>query len=385
MEKDPTYEQASSPRAVGGIRYQFSTRENIQMSMFGMDFLKRLGTELQVGDDQPDALYFEGGYAFLASTKAGEMVLRENYELQRSLGAQVRFFKPAELAAHFPWLNCEGIVAGCVGVEGEGWFDPWILLTSLRRKAIDMGVHYCHGSVTGVARNGLSVSGVRVQRHGSEEDEIDIGCDYLVNAGGAFAADIAAMAGIGSGVTFHNVENPYRDQWTSDPRLAVSLPVQPRRRMVFTFEQMDGPIHDCPLLVDPSGAYVLRGGSKGRFVCGRGPDEDPDTDSFELDHDYFQETIWPALAHRIPVFESLKVQAGWAGLYDMNTFDCNGIIGLHPVIRNLVFANGFSGHGIQQGPAAGRAVSELIADGQSHSIDLTRFGFERVIDQTTHF
>ena len=76
----------------------------------------------------------------------------------------------------------------------------------------------------------------------------------------------------------------------------------------------------------------------------------------------------------------IQLQSAWAGYYDYNTLDQNGIVGAHPVISNFIFANGFSGHGIQQSPAVGRAVSEIVLDGWSHSINLNRFSFQRIID-----
>lgn len=393
LERDPTYSRASTPVSVGGIRYQFSNEENIRLSMFGMDFFDRIETELEVeGFDRPDVQRSRDGYLFLASS-AGEPTLRDNYELQRSLGADVEFLTRGQLADRFPWINCEDLAAATLGVKGggEGWFDPWLLLTAFRRKAAAMGVHFIHASLTGVIRDGVTVSGVKVQQHRVENKTAGedlacatelVGCDYLVNCGGAWAANIAAMAGIGEGVPFSNIKNPYRHQWANEPRLAVSLPVRPRKRMVFPFEQRNGPKDYCPLVVDPSGVYFRREGLNGRFLTGTSPpsSDDPDTDSLEVDDDFFLQNVWPHLAHRAPVFESLKLQTSWAGFYDTNTFDCNGIVGFHPVVRNLVFANGFSGHGIQQGPAVGRAVSELVLDGQSHSIDLARFGFQRFIE-----
>ncbi|CAB3995927.1 FAD-dependent oxidoreductase domain-containing 1, partial [Paramuricea clavata] len=101
---------------------------------------------------------------------------------------------------------------------------------------------------------------------------------------------------------------------------------------------------------------------------------------FEVDYDYFDTNIWPKLAYRIPAFERLKVTSAWAGFYDYNILDQNGIISSHPEIENFYLCNGFSGHGLQQSPAVGRAISELVIDGGFQTIDLSRFSFERFKD-----
>jgi glycine/D-amino acid oxidase-like deaminating enzyme len=158
----------------------------------------------------------------------------------------------------------------------------------------------------------------------------------------------------------------------------VALPVEPRKRSVFvvacreTFPAM-------PLIVDTSGVWVRPEGQM--FICGVSPeaDADPRADGdFEVDYALFDEVVWPALAHRIPAMEQLKLQRAWAGHYDFNTLDQNAIIGAHPDLPNFYFANGFSGHGLQQCPATGRAIAELIVHGRFVSLDLSVFGYARI-------
>jgi sarcosine oxidase len=184
-----------------------------------------------------------------------------------------------------------------------------------------------------------------------------IACKVLVNAAGPQAGRVAAMAGI-------------------------TLPVEPRKRFVFVFGCRDASaaLHDAPLTVDPSGVW-FRPEGRG-FITGWSPDADrepPPTDLEAIDHGLFEEMIWPVLAARVPAFEEVKVTNAWAGFYDYNAFDQNAVIGAHPEVGNLYFANGFSGHGLQQAPAAGRAVAELIQHGAFRTIDLTRLGYERIL------
>jgi glycine/D-amino acid oxidase-like deaminating enzyme len=157
------------------------------------------------------------------------------------------------------------------------------------------------------------------------------------------------------------------------------LPVEPRKRTVFVFDSPDAP-RDMPLVSDPSGVW-WRPEGKG-FMTGYSPPERDDSAAdptdFSPDHDMFEETLWPLLAQRVAAFERLKVMSAWAGHYDYNALDQNAIIGPDPVLRNLLYANGFSGHGLQQAPAVGRALAELILHGEFRTLDLSVFGYERI-------
>ena len=173
-----------------------------------------------------------------------------------------------------------------------------------------------------------------------------------MNAAGPWAGRVAAMAG-------------------------VPLPVEARRRCVFVFDARRQ-FPDCPLVIDPSGVWFRPEGDQ--FICGTHPTDDEDTADLplEVDRRQFEDVLWPALAGRVPAFDAIRVTNAWAGYYELNTFDHNAILGPHPEIGNLFFANGFSGHGIQQSPAVGRAIAELIAHGRYLSLDLSTFGYERI-------
>ncbi|MBM3597965.1 MAG: FAD-binding oxidoreductase [Alphaproteobacteria bacterium] len=344
IERDPTYANCSTARSAGAIRQQFSTPENIRLSMFGFKFLSEIAERLEVDGERADVSFRRNGYLFLA-TESGRTVLETNHATQRAEGASVALLDAAELKARFPWLNVEGLAAGSLGLANEGWFDPYALLQAFRRKARAQGAIYRHDTAVGLERAGDRIVAVKLA---SGER---LACGTLVNAAGPGAGRVAAMAGI-------------------------ELPVGPRKRFVYVVDCRT-PLPGCPLVIDASGVWVRPEGSA--YVCGVSPpeDQDPECDDFELDYQPFEEVVWPTLAHRIPAFEAIKLQRAWAGHYDYNTVDQNGIIGRHPQVTNFVFANGFSGHGIQQSPATGRAVAELIVHGKFISIDLRRFGYER--------
>ncbi len=345
IERDPTYERAATTLSAASIRQQFSTPENIRMSRFGLDFFRRLTDRF--GPDA-DISFREGGYLLLA-TAAGRAVLERNHQIQRAEGADVALFEPEELEKRFDWFSAEGVALGSLGLSGEGWFDAHDLLQLLRGGARKAGVTYIAAEVTGIDRSGGRVDGLRLS------DGRRIACGTLVNAAGPQAGQVAALAGI-------------------------ELPVEPRKRSVFVFDCRD-PVAGLPLLVDISGVWCRPEGEF--FITGMSPPAERDEPSDELDVDYslFEETIWPALAGRVKPFEAIKMVRAWAGHYEYNTLDQNAVIGPHPELGNFIFANGFSGHGLQQAPATGRAVAELITHGRFVTLDLSIFGYGRIAER----
>ncbi|XP_070582050.1 FAD-dependent oxidoreductase domain-containing protein 1-like [Ptychodera flava] len=383
VERDPAYTRASTVLAFGGIRQQFSLPENIQMGMFGSEFLQNVKEYLTVDyADPPDVQFHRQGYLFLASKK-GANTLLENVKVQREYGVDTQVLSAAQLKDKFPWLNTDDIEIGGYGVNNEGWFDPWSLLDAFKRKAMSLGVEYVHGEVTGASvkeeklltdtadsANSSKIKYLEISLPNSPE-VVPLVCGTVINAAGPQAADFARLLKIGLG----------------EGDMAAPLPVEPRKRFIFVFHSPNGPGVECPLVIDPTGVHFRREGLGGVYVTGLSPtkEEEPSTNDLQVDYQWFDDKMWPTLAHRVPTFENLKVRNAWAGFYEHNTLDQNAIIGQHPVITNLYFINGFSGHGIMQGPAAGRAVSELILDGKFTSIDLSRFSFQRVVDNQPLF
>ena len=345
IEKDPSYQDCSTTRSLASIRQQFSTPVNIQLSQFGVEFLRavkdRLGADVEVG-------FREAGYLLLAS-ETGKAILERNVRVQTQQGADVCLLGPAELQARFPWLTTSDLVAGCLGLSGEGWFDAHSLLYALRNTAAARGAEFLTGEVVG-----LHVAQQRLEAVQLADGRI-FSCDELVNAAGPAAGKIARMADI-------------------------ELPVESRKRCVFVFDcrQADA-LQACPLVVDVSGVYFRPEGEY--FVCGVSPpaDQDPPTEDFRVEYHLFDEVVWPALAHRVPVFEAIKQVNAWSGHYAYNTLDQNAIVGRHPVLKNFLFANGFSGHGVQQAPGVGCGIAELIVHGAYQTVDITPLGFERVV------
>jgi FAD-dependent oxidoreductase domain-containing protein 1 len=347
IERDPGYREASTARSAGGIRQQFSTPENIAMSQVTLGMFRRLKT--MFGADV-DVAFREQGYLIMAPPK-GQALLSENVALQQSMGADIALLGAADLARAFPWLATDGVAAAGFGQTGEGWFDPTSFAALLRKAAVTNGVSIVHDRVVGIDVRGR-VEGVSLASGKT------IACRSLVNAAGPWARELAALAGL-------------------------KLPVEPRKRFVYVIDcrEASDALHLAPLTVDPSGVWFRPEGRV--FICGKSPEENeepPAGDLDDIDHTFFEQQVWPQLAARVPAFESIKVINAWAGYYDYNTLDQNAVIGPHPEVPNFYFANGFSGHGAQQAAAAGRAIAELIGHGAFQTLDLSRLGYARIVN-----
>jgi sarcosine oxidase len=346
VERDPTFRTSSTTLSAASIRLQFSTPLNIEISRFGLDVVKHPDRYLAVDGEAPDLDFVENGYLFLA-TDAGVATLEHNHAVQRSLDVPVILLTPSEVTQRFGWMNVDDLAGASLGLSDEGWFDAYALLQGFRRKARSLGVAEVVGEVTGLETDGDAVTAVRLA------DGSRIEADWVVNAAGPRAADVAAMAG-------------------------VELPVRPRKRLVYHFES-PAVLGAAPLTIDPSGIYFRPEGPA--YLAGfspHGDDPDPDTLDLAVDYGPFESFVWPTIANRVPGFDRLRLLDGWAGHYEVNTLDHNAVVGPHPRITNLLFANGFSGHGLQQAPAVGRGLAEWITLGRYERLDLSPLGYERI-------
>ncbi len=350
VERDTTYSACSTVHTNSCMRQQFSNELNIRMSQFAGDFVRNFAAYMGNHPEVPDLAVNHFGYMYLAADQAFAATLRDNQATQAAFGAGTRIMSPDEIAAEYPFYNVDDLVCGSHNQIDEGYFDGGTMFDWFRRGAREAGVEYLAGEVTAINTTSGKVGSVALA------DGHDIACGTLVNAAGPRASVVAAMAGL-------------------------ELDVQARKRFTFIFNAAEPLSSDLPLTIDPTGIHVRTDGRA--YMAGCTPDHDPpvDFDDFAMDHDIFEDKVWPALAHRIPAFERIKVQTQWAGHYAHNPLDHNVIVGPHPEISNFVFANGFSGHGLQQSPAVGRGVAEWIAHGRFRSLDLTPLGYQRILDQ----
>jgi glycine/D-amino acid oxidase-like deaminating enzyme len=344
IEKDPTYAKACTPLSWGGIRGQFSTAENILLSGFTLRLIRGLKQEF---GPEADISFREQGYLVLAS-EGSVATLVGNAHLQNSMGIDTVLLDRGDLSKKFPFANFEGIAMGSWGRTGEGWFDPYGLMSLIRKGAIARGVDYIADEVVAI-EVGDKVKSVTLKNGGK------IGAGAVVNAGGASGGTIAAMVGF-------------------------DLPVSAAKRYVYVVDcpaASEG-LRKGPAWFNTNGVYWRPEGRNFLFGFTPSEEEEPKVADWDMEHHWFEEKIWPSAFERIPVFETLKVVSTYVGHYDYNWFDQNGIIGRHPNLSNFYFGNGFSGHGIQQGPATGNAIAELICFGEYRAIDLAALGVERI-------
>lgn len=348
VEPDPSYAKSSTALSVASIRQQFTTAVNVEISRFGIDFIRNIEGYLGQGGEVSSLGFQENGYLFLAGSDSSVHAMSNACSMQRQHGAQTELLDPAALKQKFDWLNVDDIQMASYGAQDEGWFDNMSLLGGLKKAATANGVHYIKDRVVGFGHKAGQIQTVELAQNGV------VNTSQVVSAAGTSANKIMGMLG-------------------------EEIPVEPRKRTVFMVDAPNSIHPDAPLMVCHSGFY-LRPEHK-HWICAIVPEDDhvADPNDFDADLALFEDVIWPKLYNRAPGFDAVKVLSAWAGHYAYNTLDQNAIIGAHPNWANLFLMNGFSGHGLQQAPAVGRGIGELILSGTYQSIDLSDLSVERVL------
>jgi len=350
LEKDPSYARSSTLLSDGNTRLQFNVKENIQMSIYGLEVLAQFGEEMAVDGERPDVAFRQQGNLFLVDEE-GRPEAEHGLALQQSLGCQVAWLDPEEVARRYPLYNLAGSVGGTYG-RLDGTLDPTALLMAYKNKAISLGALFIQAEVFEVITDENRITGVRLT-----SGEL-LPARNVVNAAGAWAPMLARTAGI-------------------------DLPVLPVKRQVFVFESNAQQEGILPALFFPSGLYLIHEHG-GQFMCGKSLADDPVGYEFGWNQELFTERLWPELVMHIPAFDRLKLTSGWAGLYAVNTLDGNAILGEWPGLDGFYLANGFSGHGFQQCHAVGRYLAELIL-GQAPTLDLSIFSPQRILENKPVF
>lgn len=354
IERDPSYEKSSTAHTNSCIRQQFSNELNVRISQFAADFIKNLRGYMGGDERVPELTIQNYGYMYLADTEAFAGTLRENQKVQLACGTATQLMTPDQIKATYPFYNVDDIVLGSINTVDEGYWDGGTVFDWWRRSARERGVEYIDNEVVALTKN---AAGTRIESVTLKSGEV-IACGQVVNASGPRGARTAKMAGL-------------------------DIPVEPRKRFTWIFSAEQPLEQDLPLTIDPSGIHMRQDGPK-TYLAGGHAEYDPavDFDDFAMDQNLWQDHIWPVIATRVPQFEAIKLVTEWAGHYAYNTMDHNAIVGPHSEVKNFLFLNGFSGHGLQQSPAMGRGTSELLTYGEFRTLDLTPFSYERIRTNT---
>lgn len=353
VEKDPSYEFSSTAHTNSCLRQQFSNPINVKISQFAAEYVNNFKRFMGNDERVPEIPIHSFGYMYLADNQAFADSLRKSQKVQSACGAGTKILSVDEINQDYPFYQLDDIILGSHNLLDEGYFDGGTVFDWWKRSAREHGVEFVHNEVICMQLNDERTSVDSIELGSGER----ISCGKVVNASGPRAVLIAGMAGI-------------------------ELPVEPRKRYSYVFSAENPLDRDLPLTIDPSGVHMRTDGAN--YLAGCAPDLDPavDYDDFVEDHSLWEEKVWPTIANRIPQFGAIKVINSWVGHYAYNTFDQNAVLGAHNKVKNFIFVNGFSGHGLQQSPAMGRGTAELIIYGEYRSLDLTPFNYQRIVNRT---
>lgn len=339
IERETAQGKGSTGKSMGGVRAQFSTPVNIQMSLYSILFYASFEERLGYPCD-----YRGQGYLFCATSDRHMAYLRANYEKQVAMGLKnVRLVDGDEIRSLYPQLRADDIVGGSF-CSTDGFVDPYSAMIGFMTWASDHGATlWKNATVTGISRSNGAFE-IATTRD-------TVSAKTVVNCAGAWAAGIAAMVG-------------------------VKLPVEPLRRMLVPTEPFDRFPHTAPMIIDMSNGFHFRPESRGFLLAWNDPEETP---GYKTEFEpAFIEKILLRAADRVPAFENVEVnpKRAWAGLYEM-TPDHHPILGESPEVPGFFFANGFSGHGVMHAPATGKILSDLILTGKTELIDSSLLNFAR--------
>ncbi len=350
IERESAQGKGSTGKSMGGVRAQFSTPTNIQMSLYSIPFYASFDVRL----GHP-AGYRPQGYLFCATNDEHLAYLRTNFEKQVAMGLKdVRLVNAGEIRKLFPQLRSDDIVGGSF-CPTDGFVDPYSAMIGFMSWASDHGAKlWKNATVSAIQCDSRGIASV-------ETTKGSVATRTVVNAAGPWAVEVARMVGI-------------------------DLPVKPLRRMLVPTEPFDGFPHSAPMIIDMSNGFHFRPEGLGFLLAWNDPEETP---GYKTDFDPgFIEKILTRAADRVPVFENLAVnpKRAWAGLYEM-TPDHHPILGVVPEVPGFYLANGFSGHGVMHAPATGKILADLILTGKTglvdaRLLDLARFAEGRTIHET---
>ncbi|MFD1039777.1 NAD(P)/FAD-dependent oxidoreductase [Virgibacillus byunsanensis] len=345
FEKDPIYEFSSTPRSAGGIRQLFTTAINIQISRYSLQQYKTFPEDMAINGERAEIDFKQRGYLFLAKNEnLNQLQMQSN--IQRQYGVPSELLSCEDLLNIIPELNTDDLQGGLYCAE-DGYLDPYSVMQGYVKKARHLGASYIYEPVQTILQNEKGASGVQLLNGDQYHAPI------VINCAGPWAPELSR-------------------------KINCPLPIIPLKRQIIQFDIAEALSKELPLTVDPTGVYFRHEGKS--VITGFSEKVEPGI-GFRWSRDFFMEQLWPVLGNRIDNFMYAKIISGWAGIYSHNTEDQNAIIGEHPNLKGYFMACGFSGHGMQQAPAVGKGLSELIRTGKYQTLDLSPLRFERFAEK----
>ena len=349
VEPDPAYAGAASSSASGGVRQLFSRPENVLMSRYTHEVIDTWAEWTSPdgsGDDDasPDLGWRPNGYLFIAEPELSEQ-LRIDFEQQQSLGVENEWLEPEQIAERYPMIATEGLGPAVLSPR-DGWLNPSSFLKGMVTRGRRLGATFVRDKAVDFDVVSRRVAAVRLESGDS------LSADRVINVAGVWGPDLSA-------------------------KLGLQLLVEPMRRFDHYVELRQN-FADYPFIKDPRGLAVRPEGAG--LTAALVDFATPGGWDLSIDRTWFESVVWPALVHRVPSADELRLVSTWSGHYDQNRLDGNMILGRWDAeLDNYLFATGFSGHGLMHAPAVGRALAELVVHGAFQTIDLSRMGLERVL------
>lgn len=346
VEPDYSYAKAATGKGTGGVRQLFTRPENILMSQYTLEAIEDWQTWGTIdGTPPPELNWRANGYLFIVGPDDVD-TLASNFQTHQECGVEAEWLERAELASRYPGLVSDDLVAGVLS-RRDGWLNPKVFFAVLKAKAEAVGAAFLTDRVVGFDRDGAIVRAVRLASGRV------IAADSVVNAAGVHASELAAQLG-------------------------MSIPVEPMRRHEHYLETEHDSNH-LPFVKDVDGlaVHAYRDG----VSVGKVDFDHPGGEDFTIDVTDYTDRVVPAMAVRFAGLGRLTLRESWTGLYDQNRFDGNMILGNWPgQLDNFYIACGFSGHGFMHALAVGRGLTELITHGSYQTLDLSRMGYQRILD-----
>lgn len=336
LEKEEFFGTGATGRCAGGVRYQFATPVNIQLSQASLPMLARFEEEIGQAID-----YRPVGYLFLLTNEPDLATFRKNVALQHEMGVPTEWLSGDEIRRRLPMMRLDDVLAGTIHAK-DGLADPNGVVMGYMSAAQRLGVRaYTDAPATDILVEKGRVQGVVTPR-GS------VAAPVVLNTAGPWAGRVGEMAG-------------------------VEIPITPLRRQMFTTTPLPQISDDFPFVIDFAQSLYFHSEGDGLLIGMSNPDEEPGFDQ-SVDPEWELHNVEAAIA-RMPLLAEAGLMSRWAGLYEV-TPDAHPILG-ETAVAGFYICGGFSGHGFMHGPIAGKLMSEIILDGAAHTVDVSRLDLAR--------